>query len=387
MTVATLPQLLAALQRAAADDNTWGRVEILVRAGATIELAVGQSILIPANTTLRGKSGPGSDVPVLSWSATGRPRLATAAQAAAAWAAPFVTLGGVNAGLENLVLLRDNLPNPVAVVSVADGADGAQIVGVNATSAQTAGVYPPHTQVNWTLFVGTAVYTVPSFERACSSSASCPTLLRLPSPDSVERSSHAINAGRASGWVVDASHFKQDGPTPWSPRDGGDLGPDPSPCKLGYPWNTVFHLEAATDGAITNSTFEMGCEGWSAFSTRRVALIGNSFLSTGLNVSEGGAVTNSPKPPSTRYFAYLRNRIVLQKTAYHRFESFTSDGGIGGYVGAATTAASNRTAVRLASPGVCSRGMEWFPPPAHGPLDDDWAGGALVVLGGAYSGA
>eukprot|EP01050_Picozoa_sp_SAG11_P012264 SAG11_NODE_1354_length_5128_cov_3.183337_2_plen_260_part_00 len=237
MSVSTLKELVAALQWAAAAP---GPAEVLVRPGVTIEMRPGHSLLVPNHTTLRGL-GQGSAVPVLCWAAAGSaPVLDGAAtkqsaMAAAAnaehhrswafrpnnrdtkqlypkpapitdgpvkpWTEPMVTVGGVQAGLENLVLLRRDLPNTVAVVAVADGADGARIVNINATSTQTPGVYPPHAQVNWTLLVG-----------------------------------------RASGWVVRSSFFKQDGPTSWSACDGGDLGPDPSPCKMGYPYSTVFHL-------------------------------------------------------------------------------------------------------------------------------------------------
>eukprot|EP01050_Picozoa_sp_SAG11_P012266 SAG11_NODE_1354_length_5128_cov_3.183337_4_plen_186_part_00 len=114
-------------------------------------------------------------------------------------------------------------------------------------------------------------------------------------------------------------------------------------------------------------------------------------------------MTNSPLPPSTRHVAYLRNRIVMQRDAYYKAETFTSDGGIGGYCSKAAAARAggspsnaaatlagrsgggDSTTVELAAP-IGSRGMEWFPPPAHGPLDDDWAGAALVVLGGTGGG-
>lgn len=177
------------------------------------------------------------------------------------------------------------------------------------------------------------------------------------------------------------SHFKQDGPI--LTTDGGALGPDPSPCQMGFPFRTVFHLEAATDGIVLGNTFEMGCEGWSSYSTRRVIIENNTFLSTpGQNISEGGSLTNAPAYPSTLHNAILRNRDIQSKDAYYRYETFTSDGGVGGY--SARAVDSQGTHVTLARP-LLKRPDAWWPLPSHS-LDDNWAGAAMVVLGGTGAG-
>lgn len=220
------------------------------------------------------------------------------------------------------------------------GSHGARILNVNASSTRTR-PYTEHQQVNWTLFIG-----------------------------------------RASGWIVQDSYFKQDGPILHA-ANGGALGPDPSPCQMGFPFRTVFHLEEATDGILLGNTFEMGCEGWSSFSTRRVIIENNTFLTVQLqNVSEGGSITNAPAYPSTLHNAILRNYDVQSKDAYYRYETFTSDGGVGGYSGRAVRSQGAR--VTLEQP-LLNRPDAWWPLPSHS-LDDNWAGAAMVVLGGRGAG-
>jgi hypothetical protein len=246
--------------------------------------------------------------------------------------------GNSTFSLQNLQLLRVDMPNLAAVVSVGHGSQGARIVGVNASSLRSK-PYTGGQQVNWTLFVG-----------------------------------------QATGFEIIGSHFKQDGPIE---QDGAPLGPDPSPCKMGFPFRTVFHLDGSADGIVSNSSFEMGCEGWSMFSTRRVVVEGNLFVASPAgNVSEGGSITNSALPPSTKHNAVLRNRDVQSATAYYRYETFTSDGGCGGYEGRSVS--SDGATVTLAS-AVTSRQSEWWPPPGR-PMDTNWSAAAMVVLGGTGAG-
>ena len=120
------------------------------------------------------------------------------------------------------------------------------------------------------------------------------------------------------------------------------------------------------------------------FSTRRVTIDSNVFIAPpGGNISEGGSITNSPLPPSTTHNAILRNRDVQQVDAYYRYETFTSDGGVGGYSGKALR--SNGTHVTLAH-ALSPRPNSPISSGSNRPLDDDWAEAVMVVLGGTGAG-
>ena len=108
--------------------------------------------------------------------------------------------------------------------------------------------------------------------------------------------------------------------------------------------------------------------------TGRVVLDSNHFRATGYNISEGsGLDALGNGPPSTRHNAVLRNTDVGNPDAWQwRQESFTSDGGYGGYFGNASSSAGATVLLNRTAQVV----------PDHSLDNDYWKTGLFAVLAG-----
>jgi hypothetical protein len=231
---------------------------------------------------------------------------------------PLVTLHNSSA-LVGVAILRVDCANPTPVVSIADGSVGALLDGVEINSQLSM-----------------------AFKRSSR------TFVH-----------HALYVGAAHGFVVRNCILEQDSarrPGPGLP--GYAMHPYPVPCTSNnYPANPpigphksnwgissfVFFLASSADGIMAHNTVLMGCNGWFGESARRIILEENHFLATGFNMSEGSGLNVLGNGlPSVTDNALLRNVDIGNPHAYNdKFESFTSDGGIGAFFGGVTGAASS----------------------------------------------
>jgi hypothetical protein len=79
-------------------------------------------------------------------------------------------------------------------------------------------------------------------------------------------------------------------------RYGG--GDTPAPCGQHSPDNYAFFFsEGASDGAMFNNTFVMGCNGWGTQSHASIIIEGNNFTSVGKSGVEGSGFSSASTVP------------------------------------------------------------------------------------------